>query len=353
MKKLLVLFLTLFLLLALTACDGNDEGPIDEIGSGEGTDESSSSADGSNADPDESASSADDSDAGSDESSSGADDSEVDPDESASSADDSDAGPDESAESSGEEDDSETVESSATEEPHTHSYSSKVTKKATCTDKGEKTYTCSCGDTYTEAVKAKGHSWGSWKLTTPPSHTAKGEQTRTCKNCSAAETKDVDMVSLDDIFKDYPELIYSLGQFESVSELGAYDVFEWTTNTVHALSSDIDMENGIFAHTYSLAELNAHTRKYLGLTYRGEDLAGTHFDGVVEITYNASKGQVTVTYYGGFGSGAPDFTYQNYTTEDDIHFTVHYVTSDEEEGTIGVEYRDGNYIIVSHQVVSQ
>ena len=40
---------------------------------------------------------------------------------------------------------------------HTHSYTSKITTPATCTKTGVKTYTCSCGDSYTESIKATGH----------------------------------------------------------------------------------------------------------------------------------------------------------------------------------------------------
>lgn len=35
---------------------------------------------------------------------------------------------------------------------HTHSYTSKVTKAATCSATGVRTYTCSCGDSYTETI---------------------------------------------------------------------------------------------------------------------------------------------------------------------------------------------------------
>lgn len=43
---------------------------------------------------------------------------------------------------------------------HTHSYTSKVTKAATCAAAGECTYTCSCGDSYTESIAATGsHNW--------------------------------------------------------------------------------------------------------------------------------------------------------------------------------------------------
>ncbi len=42
-----------------------------------------------------------------------------------------------------------------------HIYTSAVTKKATCTTKGVRTYTCSlCGKTYTEEIAAIGHKWG-------------------------------------------------------------------------------------------------------------------------------------------------------------------------------------------------
>lgn len=42
---------------------------------------------------------------------------------------------------------------------HSHSYTSSVTKEATCTSAGVRTYTCSCGDSYTESIPALGHSW--------------------------------------------------------------------------------------------------------------------------------------------------------------------------------------------------
>ena len=41
--------------------------------------------------------------------------------------------------------------------PHTHYYTATVTKEATCTEDGERTYRCTCGSTYTEVIKAEGH----------------------------------------------------------------------------------------------------------------------------------------------------------------------------------------------------
>ena len=42
--------------------------------------------------------------------------------------------------------------------PHEHSYTEEITKQPTCTEEGEKTFTCDCGDTYTEIIPAKGHT---------------------------------------------------------------------------------------------------------------------------------------------------------------------------------------------------
>ena len=42
---------------------------------------------------------------------------------------------------------------------HTHSYTAKITKKATCTENGVKTYTCNCGKTVTKSIPATGHKY--------------------------------------------------------------------------------------------------------------------------------------------------------------------------------------------------
>lgn len=42
---------------------------------------------------------------------------------------------------------------------HSHSYSESVTVNPTCSSNGTKTFTCSCGDSYTESIPATGHQW--------------------------------------------------------------------------------------------------------------------------------------------------------------------------------------------------
>ena len=68
-----------------------------------------------------------------------------------------------------------------------------VTTKPTCTEAGEETRTCSvCNQTETRKVDATGHSWSDWTVTTKPSCTAEGVETRTCSKCNTSETRKVD-----------------------------------------------------------------------------------------------------------------------------------------------------------------
>ena len=84
------------------------------------------------------------------------------------------------------------TEKAAPYTPHEHSYTASVTKQATCTTNGVKTYTCSCGDFYTEAINATGHSWDEGKITTKPTCTTEGTKTFTCKNCGEIKTETIE-----------------------------------------------------------------------------------------------------------------------------------------------------------------
>ena len=55
----------------------------------------------------------------------------------------------------------ETIPATGVKDPeeHKHAYQGKVTKAANCTQKGVKTYTCSCGDSYTKEIPVLGHKY--------------------------------------------------------------------------------------------------------------------------------------------------------------------------------------------------
>lgn len=92
---------------------------------------------------------------------------------------------------------------------HEHSYTEVITKEPTCTEAGEKTYTCDCGDNYTEEIPAKGHHYGDddrctdcgelnpdhihsyiEKVTKEPTCTEMGEKTYSC-DCGDSYTEEI------------------------------------------------------------------------------------------------------------------------------------------------------------------
>lgn len=66
---------------------------------------------------------------------------------------------------------------------HTHSYTAQITTAATCTAKGIKTYTCSCGDSYTEEIPALGHAWPTDYSYTSNNGIANGLAYKNCARC--------------------------------------------------------------------------------------------------------------------------------------------------------------------------
>ena len=117
---------------------------------------------------------------------------------------------------------------------HQHSYTYEITSEASCTEPGEKTFTCSiCGSTFKTKIAATNHpsrktivtegncgeagkieikcnicgvtissetltydhNWGDWTTTKEATTSAEGEQTRTCKTCGQTETKTIAKLS--------------------------------------------------------------------------------------------------------------------------------------------------------------
>ena len=82
-----------------------------------------------------------------------------------------------------------------TSENHTHEFGQwQVTIRPTCTEKGEETRTCACGETETQEVAALGHKWDEGVVTTLPTAEAKGVKTFTCERCQATRVEDIEKV---------------------------------------------------------------------------------------------------------------------------------------------------------------
>lgn len=77
-----------------------------------------------------------------------------------------------------------------------------VTKEATCTEKGEKTYVCTvCGEKKTEDIAALGHEWGEWEELREATCTEKGARMHTCSRCRQTETEDIPALGHDYVEK--------------------------------------------------------------------------------------------------------------------------------------------------------
>ena len=68
-----------------------------------------------------------------------------------------------------------------------HDYVEEITKEATCTDAGERTFTCSiCGDSYSESISATGHNYIESKDNTDKDHCL----VYVCSNCGDSYKED-------------------------------------------------------------------------------------------------------------------------------------------------------------------
>ena len=77
------------------------------------------------------------------------------------------------------------------------------TKAPTCTEAGEETRSCACGEIETREVAALDHSFGEWTQTKAPTSTEAGEEERTCATCGYTETREIP--ALDHSFGDWTQ----------------------------------------------------------------------------------------------------------------------------------------------------
>ena len=94
-------------------------------------------------------------------------------------------------------------------EAHEHSYTEVVTTAATCTEDGLKTYTCECGDTYTEVIPATGHSFTNYVYNEDATYDADGTETAKCDNCDETDTRTAEGTQLAYTFKDMDATKYA------------------------------------------------------------------------------------------------------------------------------------------------
>ena len=78
---------------------------------------------------------------------------------------------------------------------HTHDYVSVITKQATCTESGVKTFTCSCSDLYTEEIPVLGHNFSTeFTVDKEATATEDGSKSKHCLRDGCAERSEVTVI---------------------------------------------------------------------------------------------------------------------------------------------------------------
>ena len=93
--------------------------------------------------------------------------------------------------------------------PHVHSYKDVVTAP-TCTEKGYTTHTCACGDSYVDTyTDALGHAWDNGKVTKPATETEDGVKTFACTRCGETKTETIPATGVMDVTKMFMDVSHS------------------------------------------------------------------------------------------------------------------------------------------------
>lgn len=118
-----------------------------------------------------------------------------------------------------------------------HTYDSGViTTEAACESDGIKTFTCACGDSYTESIAAIGHSYGKYVYNNDATQKADGTKSRTCSTCGRVDTTTAKGTKL-------PFDPYSLRAVTSLDEIPIAGTMTDTDSSVYTQVSK-DIKNG-------------------------------------------------------------------------------------------------------------
>lgn len=96
-----------------------------------------------------------------------------------------------------------------TEAPHEHTYTETITTEATCEADGVKTFTCECGDSYTESITSIGHVFETYTSNNDATYTADGTETAKCNNCEVTDTRTAEGSMLTYTYTDMDATMYA------------------------------------------------------------------------------------------------------------------------------------------------
>lgn len=222
---------------------------------------------------------------------------------------------------------------STTEPVHTHNYSS-TEIPATCTEKGLETFSCPCGDTYTEEIPATGHTWGDWARKTYAFIDKAGSEERVCSVCSAAETRERTESAAANSFQDggLQYVIWSGGN------LNAYAMYPYACHEFHGYIE----QPGIPAE-----DVFALLAKCFNLTEEIKNDIKTVFKASAQGEYGYDA--TTDTFFLPYNAETGNFLFLGYKHDGGNKYTTYYSYSDfgfeeteESYWAFAVEYNRSN-----------
>ena len=133
---------------------------------------------------------------------------------------------------------------------HAHAYTATVTTAATCTTPGVRTYACACGESYTEAIPATGHSYVRTE--------ENGNYVYTCSACGDSYTEPVKTATYDSVSRltsggRYVLTVYASGGYYAMTHDGTTIGAQAITIENGRITSDVtesmlwDYSNGCFS----------------------------------------------------------------------------------------------------------
>ena len=133
---------------------------------------------------------------------------------------------------------------------HAHAYTATVTTAATCTTPGVRTYACACGESYTEAIPATGHSYVRTE--------ENGNYVYTCSACGDSYSEPVKTATYDSVSRltsggRYVLTVYASGGYYAMTHDGTTIGAQAVTIENGRITSDVtesmlwDYSNGCFS----------------------------------------------------------------------------------------------------------
>lgn len=181
---------------------------------------------------------------------------------------------------------------------HIHSYSVRTTKNPTCVNNGIRTYTCSCGNSYTQSIPALGHSYNSYyTVDIPATCTHEGSQSFHCSRCNST-TGSVTIAKTEHTYSDWVATQQATETQAGVKVRQCTACGKYESRIIEKLKSTT---TPISKCTFSTLKPVVYTGKAITPTVTVKNgkttlKAGTHY--TVSYKNNTKVGKATVTIKG-------------------------------------------------------